>query len=200
VEEVWNPPAGYPGPFNHPHGVRVDAQGRIYVADTYNNRVERLTPTGAYRQVWYVPVTPPKPGIQNFPYYFCSQVYECGQWAGMAIGPRGQVYVTDTQHNLVFKLSPLGAVRAKFGGSGSQPGQFHTPEGIAVSSSGTVYVADTGNHRVEIFAPSGRLVGTIQKGLVAPADVLIAKSHGPASILDVADSGSGRVLQFSVTA
>jgi DNA-binding beta-propeller fold protein YncE len=198
VDAVWAPTGIFPGPFNHPHAVRVDAYGRVYVADTDNNRVERLKPNGEDSKVWYIPVIPPKPGIHNFPDPFCNQVYQCGQWTGMAIDRRGQIYVTDTQHNLVFKLSPLGVVRDKFGGSGSQPGRFHNPEGIAVSSSGTIYVADTGNRRVQMFSPSGKLIGTIQQGLDAPADVLIAKRHGAASTLYVADSGSGRVLQFSV--
>src|SRR5207302_11342697 len=116
----------------------------------------------------------------------------------LAIDPRGSIYVTETQHNLVFKLSRLGVVLARLGGSGSQPGRLRTPEGVAVSSSGTIFVADTGNHRVEIFAPSGKLIGTIRKGLDAPTDVLVAERHGAASILYVADGGSGRVLQYSV--
>jgi len=198
VEAGWIQSGVYPGPFDHPHGVRVDTHGHVYVADTFNNRVEELTSTGAYLQVWYVPVIPPKRGTQNFPYSFCSRVYTCGQWNGLAIDLRGYVYVTDTLHNLVFKLSPLGVVLAKFGGTGSHPGQLRNPEGVAVSGSGTIYVADTGNHRVEVFTPSGKVLGTIRDGLDEPSDVLVTERSGAAGILYVADSGSGRILQFSI--
>jgi DNA-binding beta-propeller fold protein YncE/transcriptional regulator with XRE-family HTH domain len=184
IDLAWGTPGSLAGQFNGPAGVRIDTHGNIYVADTPNSRIEKFTPTGKFLQEWYLQETPPA-GVWGAP-------------NGLSIDSRGDIFVTDTHSDTVVELAPSGAAVAKLGGTGSQPGRLQTPEGIAVSSSGTIYVADTGNHRVEIFAPSGKLIETIRKGLDAPADVLVVERHGAASTLYVADSGSGRVLQFSV--
>jgi DNA-binding beta-propeller fold protein YncE len=154
------------------------------VADTSNNRVEKFTSSGKFLQEWYLSETFPRGTF--------------GSPNGLAIDSRGDIFVTDATSNTVAELAPSGATVLRVGWAGSQPGRLQSPEGIAVSSSGTIYVADTGNHRVEIFAPSGKVIGTIRKGLDAPADVLLAERRGAATILYVADSGSGRVLKFSV--
>jgi sugar lactone lactonase YvrE len=87
--------------------------------------------------------------------------------ANLAIGPDGNLYVTDAgQHVTV--VSPGGNVLTRWGGRGSGPGQFtfvtHTAgvrgvtAPVAVGTDGRVYVADSGNERVEVFSPTGRFI------------------------------------------
>jgi DNA-binding beta-propeller fold protein YncE len=61
------------------------------------------------------------------------------------------VYVTDNFNNRVQKFTSTGGFVTAWGGSGSGPGQFDGPEGVAVDASGNVFVAD-GEHRVQKFA------------------------------------------------
>jgi len=184
IDAAWGTSGTLAGQLSGPARIRTDSHGSVYVADTFNHRIEKFTSTGGFRQEWYLQETPPR-GVWGTP-------------NGLSIDSHGNIFVTDTLSDTVVEFAPDGTTVARLGGTGSQPGRLQTPEGVAVSSSGTIFVADTGNHRVEIFAPSGKRIGTIRKGLDAPVDVLVAKSHGAASILYVADSGSGRVLQFSV--
>jgi DNA-binding beta-propeller fold protein YncE/transcriptional regulator with XRE-family HTH domain len=188
VKATWDQRRIYPGPFDRPHSVRVDTLGHIFVADTLNNRIEELTSTGASMHVWY-------PDSSSA----CTGPAVCGAWNGMATDSRGFVYATDTLHNVVVELSPRGQTVHRWGSTGSAPGQFRSPEGVAVSHAGTMYVADTGNHRVQVLDPSGHVIGIIRDGLDDPADLLLDDSHGAADTLYVADSGDGLVRVFSIT-
>jgi DNA-binding beta-propeller fold protein YncE len=114
----------------------------------------------------------------------------------MAVDAGGFIYVTDTLHNLVLKLSPRGETVARWGGTGSQSSRFRMPEGIAVSRAGSIYVADTGNHRVDVLAPSGKVLGSIHEGLEEPEDVLFRDGRGGAGTLYVADGATGRIEKF----
>src|SRR4029077_310489 len=48
----WGEPGGGPGQFNLPHGIAVDRDGRVYVADRENSRVQVFTPEGEYLTEW----------------------------------------------------------------------------------------------------------------------------------------------------
>ena len=183
-DRTWGGTGFLAGHFSGPAGMRID-DGDVFVADAYNNRIEEFTATGSYVREWLMPVDFGN-GIRGEP-------------SSLSIDARKNMFVTDTYNDTVVELPRSGQAVERFGGTGSRPGRLHSPRGVAVSSSGTIYVADSGNHRVDIFAPGGKSIGTIRKGLDAPTDVLLAERHGAATILYVADSGSGRVLQFSVS-
>lgn len=76
--------------------------------------------------------------------------------SGVAIGPTGTVYITNSGANNVVAYSPTGQVVAHWGSYGSMPGHFNGPSGIAIGPNGNVYVADTLNQRVQRFSPTGR--------------------------------------------
>jgi DNA-binding beta-propeller fold protein YncE len=84
---------------------------------------------------------------------------------GLAVGPDGNVYVTEASERVTV-VSPGGRVLRTWGKEGTGPGQFDfaTNGGsiigaaIAVGRDGKVYVADTGNHRIEVFSPAGRFI------------------------------------------
>lgn len=88
---------------------------------------------------------------------------------GLGLNGHGDLYVLDSGNFRVVKLSPHGAVLARFGSRGTRPGQFGPvgqgpdptrigPSSLAVDLHGDVYVVDIGNQRLEKFSPSGRFL------------------------------------------
>jgi NHL repeat len=88
--------------------------------------------------------------------------------AALAIGPDGNLYVTDLSQRVTV-ISPAGTVLRRWGKHGSGPGEFkfisQSPRvptdiqgSLAVGPDGTVYVSDSGNARVQVFTPQGRFV------------------------------------------
>jgi DNA-binding beta-propeller fold protein YncE len=126
------------GEFNHPLGVGVDPAASVYVADTGNNRVVKLSPTGRVIAVWGSYGS--GEGRFNGP-------------AGVAVDAIGRAYVLDGGNNRVEVFDPSGRLLTLWGVRGVGAGAFSQPLGIAVDCAGDVYVADTNNNRVERFHP-----------------------------------------------
>ncbi|MDQ2977766.1 MAG: NHL repeat-containing protein, partial [Acidobacteriota bacterium] len=115
-----------------PCGVAIHGDS-VYVADTWNGRVQMFTLAGEWKAV-------------------ATGLY--GPRA-VAVAPDGTVWASDTgNHSLVAWDSTL-ANKKTFGKAGSRPGDFSSPVGVAASS-GAVYVADVGNRRIQVLAPSGQ--------------------------------------------
>lgn len=72
---------------------------------------------------------------------------------GIAISPRGDIFVTDVTQNKVHKLNSRGDLETSWGRFGYLPGYFNNPMGIFVDSKEQVYVVDQANSRVQIYAP-----------------------------------------------
>jgi DNA-binding beta-propeller fold protein YncE len=76
-----------------------------------------------------------------------------------AIGPNGNLYITDSVHQRVTEATPTGEVIRIWGGEGTGPGRFRMANGgIAVDQQGRVYVADSGNGRIQVFTTSGQFI------------------------------------------
>jgi len=138
-----------PGQFNHPAAIAVDGSGDAYVADTGNDRIVELSPTGAPMAEWG------SRGAGDG--RFLSPV-------GIAVDGAGRVYVVDSQENRVQAFDAGGRLLAKWGLRGAGLGEFSQPSAIAVDCNGVVYVADTNNNRVERFDLAAPAVG----GCLAP--------------------------------
>jgi tripartite motif-containing protein 71 len=124
-------------------GIAISSNGNMYVADTLNNRILKLSPDGNLLSKWG------------------SYGSEDGQFLspeGIAVAPDGSVYVADSDLNRIQKFTPEGSFLTSWGEYGSDDGQFDYPKGIAVDSNGYVYVADAFNDRVQKFDPDGVLV------------------------------------------
>jgi mucin-19 len=139
--------------FNDPRGVAVDLQGNLYIADTSNNRIRKITPAGVVT-ILAGSATPGATDGTGIGATFN------GPW-GIAVDSSGTVYVADSGSNRIRKITPGGVVStlAGSGASGSSTdgtgatATFWGPQGIAVDSSGTVYVAD--NSRIRKITPTG---------------------------------------------
>jgi DNA-binding beta-propeller fold protein YncE len=123
-----------------PQGVAVDAQGNLYVADSGNHRVVKLSAGGQTLAEWRLGAD------------------DASAPAGIALDADGNVYVADWQASQVFKLAPTGLLLAQWGAPGSRPGAFDGPRALALDADGNVYVADSGNQRIQKLAPTGEAV------------------------------------------
>lgn len=137
------------GGFYDPWGLAVDADGFVYVADTWNHRVQKFTADGEFVTMWGVYGTTEEattsPGLFWGP-------------RDVAIDPQGLIYVSDTGNKRVQAFTADGEPVDQWGGRGATDGRFDEPVGIAVASDGQTYVADTWNQRIQVFDASHRYV------------------------------------------
>lgn len=117
-----------------PVGLAVDPEGNIYVPDTGNDRIQKLSPTGAPLAQWGTAGT----GAGQF------------DWPeGIALDAKGNIYVADTRNDRIQELSPAGQPLAQWGHTGTGAGEFVNPAAVAFDNRGNLYVADTGNNRIQ---------------------------------------------------
>jgi sugar lactone lactonase YvrE len=133
--------------FKFPTGVAADAAGNVYVADSYDNRIRKISPAG-------VVSTLAGDGHSGFT-DAAGALAEFNTPGGVAVDASGNVYVADTYNQAIRRISPAGIVRTLAGGGtiGFKDGkagvaEFNEPIGVAVDASGNIYVTDNGDHRI----------------------------------------------------
>ena len=143
-----------PGQFNAPRGLAFAPDGTYYVADSRNHRIEHFGTDGQIIKAWgtFADVTNGAAGpggTFNEPW-------------GVAVGPDGSVYVSDTWNGRVQKFDKDGNFIKMWGSFGqtdtAKAVQLYGPRGITVDTNGHVYVADTGNKRIVVFDSDGNLL------------------------------------------
>ena len=134
------------GTFNEPWGIAVDADGFVYVADTWNYRIQKFTADGKFVTMWGTSGT----ADTNFSFWGPR---------GIVVDSKGHVLITDTGNNRVVIFDSNGEYISQFGLKGIEFGQFYEPVGLAVDNSDWLYVVDTWNQRIQVFAPDD--TGTI---------------------------------------
>jgi sugar lactone lactonase YvrE len=161
--------------FNNPSGVAVDAAGNVYVADTYNQTIRKITPTGMVTTLaGSVGISGGNDGTGIYALF--------NQPGGLAVDASGNVYVADTGNATIRKITPGGVVITLAGvpgiaGLGDSAGGialFNQPHGLAVDGAGNIYVADTGNAAIRKIAPDGTV--TTLALVAAPAQTTTAQT------------------------
>jgi DNA-binding beta-propeller fold protein YncE len=169
-----------PGQFSQPQALAIDpASGTVFVADTTNNRVQALTPTGAVLP-WAAPAS------------------ALSSPTGIGVSPVGShdVYVADTNNNRVVQYDQQGNQLGVITLNGLGTGNLQLPRGIDFDAAGNLYVADTGSsHRINIYSAAGapqRAIGG--NGFFRfLADVAVA----PDGTIYAADRNADQIVHFS---
>jgi sugar lactone lactonase YvrE len=144
-----------------PHGVAMDSSGNLYVADTINSTVRRMTPAGAVTTFAGTAVQFGSTDATGAAAKFNSPY-------GIAVDAMGNVFVADTYNHTIRKITPARVVTTLAGSAGQigstngtgSAARFNHPYGVAVDGSGNVFVADTGNHIIRKITPA-RVVTTL---------------------------------------
>ena len=141
--------------FNSPSGVATDSAGNVYVADSWNRTIRKITPAGAVSTLAGLAGSSGSADGTGSAARF-SYPY------GIATDSVGNVYVADTNHTIRM-ITPAGVVSTLAGlagSSGSVDGtgaaaRFNFPSGVATDSASNVYVTDTNNDTVRKITPAG---------------------------------------------
>ncbi|MFZ5787217.1 MAG: NHL repeat-containing protein, partial [Acidobacteriota bacterium] len=132
---AWGQRGARPGQFEEPCGVAVGPDGRVYVADTWNSRVQVLGPDGSFVREWAASFYGPR---------------------GIAVSADGRVFVVDSGNRRVVRFAPDGAQEREWRGDEGGGEPLRGPVGIAVDSAGRVVVCDNDAARLRIFDRDGR--------------------------------------------
>jgi hypothetical protein len=142
--------------FSSPIGIAQDASGLLWVADSLNHTIRKITTGGV------VTTFAGSAGVAGSADGTGSGA-QFNHPAGLAVDSSGNVYVADAANNTIRKISSTGVVTTLAGlagSSGTQDGtgsgaRFNNPGGLAVDSSGELYLADTGNSTIRKITASG---------------------------------------------
>ncbi|MCO4761033.1 MAG: hypothetical protein KC502_05980, partial [Myxococcales bacterium] len=152
--------------FYYPESLDVGPAGNVYVADSYNNRIRKISPSGMVSNFVGNGSTSYKEGTGAGAYIRRPM--------GVAVAPNGVVFFSSYYHHMVRKATPSG-VTSLVGGSTSagfadgygSSARFYYPVDLAVDSKGRVLVADRQNHRIRRIETDGKvttLAGTGSAG------------------------------------
>ncbi|WP_374688856.1 6-bladed beta-propeller [Promineifilum sp.] len=131
------------GQFDRPNGVAYDAAGNLYVADTWNHRIQVFNASLTYLRQWGTLGS--GAGQFRFP-------------AHLDLDATGNVYVSDSNNHRLQVFTGNGVFVRQIGSVGNAPGQFYLPVGIDVGLDSYLYVSDTYNNRVQKLTTDGTFV------------------------------------------
>jgi DNA-binding beta-propeller fold protein YncE len=168
------------GLFDHPHGLRIDADNNIWTTDDGNHLVLKLDHDGRVLLVLGRRGTGAEAEwLFNKP-------------ADVAFGKDGEIFVADGYGNSrVVKFDRSGKFLKTWGIFGSGPGEFNLPHSVVTDDHGRVYVGDRENKRIQIFDADGRLL-KIWTGIGYPYGLFLT----PDQHVWMADGGFDRIIEL----
>lgn len=129
------------GQFHQPTGLTIDAQDDLYIADTQNDRIQKLD--------------------KNFNVFQTiggKDLFK--QPEGVFVDSTGNIYVADTMNHQIKKFDSSGNLLLSLGKKGNANGEFNQPVGIGVSSDNKIYGSDRQNDRIQVFDSTGAFTFT----------------------------------------
>jgi uncharacterized protein (TIGR03437 family) len=175
---------------NAPQAVAVDAAGNLYIADTGNRRIRKVTTDGRISTI-------AGNGLPGFsgdggP----ATLAQIGAAAGVAVDTAGNVYVSDGTSRVrkvnavgfIFTIAGNGTQGYSGDGGSATVAQLNGPTALAVDAAGNVYVADTQNNAVRVLAAQA---STISIGAVTNAASNLTGPIGPGELITIYGSGLG---------
>jgi Immunoglobulin domain/NHL repeat len=146
--------------FNSPQALVVDGSDNVYVADTANSAIRKITPSGVTSTIAGNGTKGSQDGTGALAFF--------NQPAGIVLDSANNLYVSDTGNDTIRKITPAGVVTtiagvAGVGGYADGTGAvalFNQPSGLAIDKSGNLYVADTANEVIRVIK-SGGAVSTL---------------------------------------
>ncbi|MFM8335417.1 MAG: immunoglobulin domain-containing protein, partial [Opitutaceae bacterium] len=199
---------GTPGSFRNPYGIAIDSARNLYVSDTLNNTIRKITPA---RVVSTLAGTAGLFGSTdgtgaaarfNFP-------------LGMAVDASGNVFVADAKNSVIRRITPAGVVTTYAGapsqfGSADGPAasaRFFLPYGVAIDADGNLYVADSGNHTIRKITAAGvvsTLAGSAMQSGFADGAGSAARFNSPwgialdrSGVLHVSDNQNNAIRRIT---
>ena len=201
---------------NWPADVALDANGDLYIADEYNNRIRKVdvegtitTVAGMKRPTLEVGEEEEEEDDENIGDHGPATSALLHRPTGVALDNEGSLYIADRNHHRIRKVNAAGIITtiagvADEGFSGDEgpaaSAQLDGPSGVAVDEGGYVFIADTGNNRIRQIDPDGVITtlaggedggdGSAMEGqLAAPRDVAVDSDGN----LYVADTGNHQI-------
>jgi RHS repeat-associated protein len=200
------------GQVNEAAGIAMDSEGNIWIADTYNNRIEEFSSAGTFIQKFGGPsigegelnhpsgLAIDKSGNiwvtntgKNRVAFFSKTGTYLGKWGeGVLKEPIGlaysnynnRLYVTDAGDGRVLEFKPeVYGEYTIIGKKGTGNGEFSYPEGIVADSSGNIYVTDT-SRRVQKFSAAGAYISQFASEHMSGPDGIAFDSKGNILIAD----------------
>ncbi len=196
---------GLSAQFAFPSAIAVGADDNVYVSDTYNHRIAKLTRPASAGAQWTV-TTLAGTGIAGF-LNGAGSVAKFNYPYGLDLDGLGNVYVTDALNHRIRKVTPAGSVStfaglgtAGFADTTAANAMFDTPQGLVISG-GSVYVADRVNNRIRAIATttdaSGLIAGAVSTlagsgtmGFDNGATPALAKFNRPSALVASSDGKS----------
>ena len=189
---------GLDAKLNFPEGVAVDSAGNLYIADTANNVIRMVNPSG---QITTIVGTGTQGAAGDNGVATSAQLKHP---AGVAVDSSGTIYIADTGNSEIRQV--IGGNIVCFLSCGVAGGILNNPDGVAVDSAGNLYIADTGNHRILKYA-SGVLTVIAGTGVLGfsgdggpAANAQLNNPEGvvvdSAGLVYIADSYNGRIRKI----
>jgi sugar lactone lactonase YvrE len=143
---------------NQPIGVTLDVAGNLFISDSANQRIRKVTPDGVISTV----AGKGTPGFSGDG--GAAIVAQLNQPGGIAVDSIGNLFIADVVNNRIREVTPDGVIHtvagmggAAFGGDGGRAtfALLHSPAGVAIDTKGNIVIADSGNNRIREVTTDG---------------------------------------------